>query len=412
MGSKLITVFSPASDKPASLRDSATLADTATARARKRWPWIVLACLGLALGAWLVASRVSPWFGPKTAPAPAPAPPTIPVVTATATRGNQSVYLTGLGTVTPLNTVTLRTRVDGQLMRVAVTEGQMVSAGDLIAEIDPRPFQVQLTQAESQKEKDEAILANARLDLQRYTILFGQDSIPKQQLDSQAALVLQNEAAVRADQGAIDAVRLQLIYTRITSPITGRIGLRQIDPGNIVHAADDTGLAVITQLQPIAVIFSIPQDDIPRVMRKLRAGRRLEVDAYDREFKVRLATGSLLTVDNQVDVNTGTVRLKATFSNRDLSLFPNQFVNARLLIDVRRGAVLIPAAAIQRGAEAPFVYAVTGDNTVEERAIAIGPIEGDIAAIDQGLSPGDVVVTEGTDKLQPGAKVEPRGEFR
>jgi len=332
-------------------------------------------------------------------------PTPIPVVTANAKVGNQPIYLTGLGSVVGYKTVTLRTRVDGELMRVAVREGQMVSASDLIAEIDPRPFQVQLEQAEGQKERDVALLENAKIDAERYRILYSEDSIPKQQLDTQLALVKQYEATVKADQAAIDNAKLQLTYTRITSPVDGRIGLRQVDPGNIVHAADQTGLAVITQLQPISVIFSIPQDSVPQVMKQLRAGRRLLVEAWDRDLRNKISTGSLLTIDNQADVTTGTVRFKATFANDDNALFPNQFVNARLLVDVKRGAVLVPVAAIQRGPETTFVFVVNKDDTVETRNVVAGTIEAGMAAIDRGLSPGETVVIEGVDKLQHGAKV-------
>jgi membrane fusion protein, multidrug efflux system len=343
--------------------------------------------------------------GTKAARPTAPAP--ISVVTATAKMGDQPIYLTGLGSVVGFKTVTLRTRVDGELMRVAVSEGQMVSTGDLIAEIDPRPFQVQLEQAEGQKERDVALLENAKLDAERYRILYSQDSIPKQQLDTQIALVKQDEAIVKADQAAIDNAKLQLTYTRITSPINGRIGLRQVDPGNIVHAADQSGLAVITQLQPIAVIFSIPQDNVPQVMKKLRAGRRMLVEAWDRDLKNKISTGSLLTIDNQADVTTGTVRFKATFANDDNALFPNQFVNARLLVDVKRGAVLVPVTSIQRGPETTFVFVVDKDDTVQTRNVVTGTIEAGMASVDRGLSPGETVVIEGVDKLQHGAKVQP-----
>jgi membrane fusion protein, multidrug efflux system len=343
--------------------------------------------------------------GTKAARPTAPAP--ISVVTATAKAGDQRIYLTGLGSVVGFKTVTLRTRVDGELMRVAVGEGQMVSAGDLIAEIDPRPFQVQLEQAEGQKERDVALLENAKLDAERYRILYSQDSIPKQQLDTQIALVKQDEAIVKADQAAIDNAKLQLTYTRITSPINGRIGLRQVDPGNIVHAADQNGLAVITQLQPITVIFSIPQDNVPQVMKKLRAGRRMLVEAWDRDLKNKISTGSLLTIDNQADVTTGTVRFKATFANDDNALFPNQFVNARLLVDVKRGAVLVPVTAIQRGPETTFVFVVDKDDTVQTRNVVTGTIEAGMASVGRGLSPGETVVIEGVDKLQHGAKVQP-----
>jgi multidrug efflux system membrane fusion protein len=336
--------------------------------------------------------------------------PTIPVVVATAKKGNQPIYLTGLGSVTAYYTVTLRTRVDGEMFRVAVSEGQLVAAGDLIAEIDPRPFQVQLEQAEGQSERDKATLANARIDLERYKALYSEDSIPKQQLDTQVSLVKQLEATVKSDQAAIDSAKLNLIYTRITSPINGRIGLRQVDPGNIVHATDQNGLAIITQLQPIAVIFSISQDSIKPVLKKLHAGQQLRVDAYDRDLKNKIATGSLATIDNQVDLNTGTVRFKAVFANEDNALFPNQFVNARLLLDVKRNTVLVPAGAVQRGPKGTFVYVVKPDDTVETRDVSVGPIERDTASIDQGLAANEVVVTEGVDKLQSGMKVQPSSE--
>jgi multidrug efflux system membrane fusion protein len=331
----------------------------------------------------------------------------VPVVVAKAKIGDQPIYLTGLGSVVAFYTITLRSRVDGQLMYLAVREGQMVSTGDLVAEIDPRPFQVQLEQAEGQKERDEAVLENARLDLKRYTILYSEDSIPKQQLDTQAATVKQNEAIVKADQAAIDSAQLQLSYTRITSPINGRIGLRQIDPGNIIHATDPNGLAVVTQLQPITVIFTIAQDDLPPVMKQVAAGRTLTVEAWDRELKNKISTGLLLTFDNQADVTTGTVRFKAIFDNEDNALFPNQFVNARLLVSVKRRAILIPTAAIQRGPRTTFVFVIKEDDTVEMRNVVVGHTEGDVASIDRGLSAGETVVIEGVDKLQQGTKVQP-----
>jgi multidrug efflux system membrane fusion protein len=296
--------------------------------------------------------------------------------------------------------------VDGEMFRVAVKEGQLVSAGDLIAELDPRPFQVQLMQAEGQRDRDAATLANARIDLERYRALYSEDSIPKQQLDTQVATVNQLEATLKSDQAAIDSAKLNLTYTRITSPINGRIGLRTIDPGNIIHATDQDGIAVITQLQPISLIFNIAQDNIAPALKKLQAGKRLRVDAYDRDLKNKIATGELETIDNQVDVNTGTVRFKAVFTNEDNALFPNQFVNARLLVDVKRNTVLIPTAAIQRGPTGTFVYVVKSDDTVETRDISVGPIEKDVASIDQGLAANEVVVTEGVDKLQPGMKVQ------
>src|SRR5262245_32066949 len=361
--------------------------------------WLSLIALALLGSQWFLRS-------PKArGPLRAAAVPAIPVVGQAAQKGNLPIYLNGLGSVTAYNTVTIRTRVDGELIRVAFQEGQIVQAGDLLAEIDPRPFQVQLTQAEGQMERDQAVLVNARIDLARYEVLYAQNAIPQQQLETQRSTVRQFEAAVKTDQGVIDNAKLQLIYSRITSPITGRIGLRLVDVGNIIHATDTNGLAVITQLQPINVIFSISQDYIPQVMKKLRAGQHMRVEAYDRDLKNRIASGSLDTIDNQVDVNTGTVRFKAVFANKDNALFPNQFVNARLLIDVKRGVILVPTAAVQRGPESVFLYVITPDSTVEVRNVLLGPIEGDVASIDQGLSEGEIVVTQGVDKLQPGAKV-------
>jgi multidrug efflux system membrane fusion protein len=333
------------------------------------------------------------------------AAPSIPVVVAKARRGDLPIFLNGLGSVIGYYTVTLHTRVDGELLRVAVREGQIVQAGDLIAEIDPRPFQVQLEQAEGQKERDQATLANAKIDLERYRILYAQNSVPEQQLATQASTVSQLEAAVKSDQGLVDSAKLQLIYTRITSPINGRIGLRQVDPGNIVHASDTNGLAIITQLQPITVLFSLNQDDVPPVMKKLQRGATLAVEAYDREMKNKIATGSLLTVDNLADQTTGTVRLKAVYANSDNSLFPNQFVNARLHLDTRRGVILIPTPALQRGPQSTFVFVVKPDSTVEMREVRPGHEESGSIEIEQGLKEGETVVTQGVDKLQAGARV-------
>jgi multidrug efflux system membrane fusion protein len=332
-------------------------------------------------------------------------PSEVPVVTATVHKEDLKLYLNGLGTVTAFYTVTVRSRVDGELMKVLFSEGQMVEEGDLLAQIDPRPFQVQLMEAEGTLKKDEASLKVNQLNLDRYNQLLQVRQVAQQQVDEQVALVKQSQGAIETDQGQIENAKLQLTYARITAPISGRIGLRMVDPGNMVHASDVTGMAVITQLQPIALIFTIPQDDISRVQKKVNAGQDLVVEAWDRDFKTRLATGSLLAIDNQVDATTGTVRLKAVFKNADRLLFPNQFVNARLLIDTLSGAILVPSAGVQRGPNSNFSYVVKADKTVELRTVTMGPTEGDQTSITSGLSAGEIVVTDGVDKLQPGTKV-------
>jgi multidrug efflux system membrane fusion protein len=339
--------------------------------------------------------------------APTSAGRSVPVVVATVRKGDMNVSITGLGTVTPLSTVTVHSRVDGQLMRIAFTEGQMVREGDLLAEIDPRPFQVQLMQAEGQLAKDQAALKNARMDQERFTSLVQQGILAQQQLDAQTSTVVQAEGAIKSDQAQVESARLNLIYSRITAPLSGRVGLRLVDLGNMVHASDASGLAVITPVQPINVIFTVPADNIQKVLAQNQKSNKLTVEAWDRDQNARLAVGTLAAIDNQVDVGTGTVRLKALFTNDDLALFPNQFVNARLLVDTLHGAIIVPSAAIQRSPKATFVYVVKPDSTVDFRVVELLATDGDLTCVKEGLTPGEKVVVDGLDKLRPGSKVAP-----
>ncbi len=377
-----------------------------------RWLWWVLFLVVL-----LGASAYFLLPKPKQAPSSASAANagkkgrglgSIPVVAAKAQKGNIGVYFAGLGNVTPIYTVTVKSRVDGELMKVLYSEGQIVHQGDLLVEIDPRPYQVMLEQAEGQLTKDQATLDNARIDLDRYTKLLAQNAIPEQQLATQKAAVVQAEGTVKADQGAIDSAKLDLVYSKITSPITGRVGLRLVDPGNIVHATDSNGLVVITQIEPISVIFTIAEDQLPAVVQKMRAGQHLTVEAWDRGMTKKMAVGTLQTLDNQIDQTTGTVKLRAQFENDDDALFPNQFVNARLLVEEKHGVTLVPNAAIQRNSQSTYAWVVKPDQTVTVRQITVGTTEGDQSQIVSGLAPGEVTVTDGVDKLQEGTKVTPR----
>lgn len=383
------------------------------------WVWLGIAVVVGTVGSFLY-SRIAANWNKSASPIENRAARLISVVSAVARTGDLSIYLNGLGSVVPFNTVTIRTRVDGQVDKVAFEEGQLVHQGDLLAQIDPRPLEVQLEQAEGQMARDQALLRNAQSIVERDRQ--AKNAISAQQIDTDTAAMNQYEAAAKIDQGVIDNVKLQLSYARITAPITGRIGLRLVDQGNIVHASDSTGIAVITQLQPIAVLFSLPQDVIHQVQQKMTSGVPLIVEAFDRDLKKKLATGTLVAIDNQIDATTGMLKFKAKFSNEDNVLFPNQFVNARLLVDSVKAAVLVPTAAVQRGlGTTTFVYVMQSDDaksegkadgrnegTVSMRDVRVGPTEGDSISIISGLAAGEVVVIDGTDKLQQGSKVSAR----
>jgi multidrug efflux system membrane fusion protein len=384
------------------------------------WLWVLVIAV-LAVGGWYYRSAKNASSSADAAAPGAPSKgkggfgaggPVVPVVVATAQRGDLPVYFNGLGTVTAFNTVTVRSRVDGQLVSIAFKEGQFVHEGDLLAQIDPRPFQVQLEQALGQLAKDQAQRKDAEVNLARYKLLFNEGVIPQQQLDTQAALVGQFDGAIESDQSQINNAKLQLTYSRITAPISGRIGLRLVDVGNIVHATDTSGLLVITQLQPISVIFSLPQDQLPQVNAKLHAGAQLTVDAYDRDDTAKIASGKLQTIDNQIDLTTGTYKLKSMFANADNSLFPNQFVNVHLLVDTMHNLTVVPTAAIQRGPQGTYVYAAAKDPASKDTlakiyTVTIAQTTGNNVGLSAGLNPGDIVVIDGQDKLQDGTKINP-----
>ncbi|HXW75388.1 MAG TPA: MdtA/MuxA family multidrug efflux RND transporter periplasmic adaptor subunit [Steroidobacteraceae bacterium] len=368
--------------------------------ATRRLLVIVAVLLAFALLAWLLT--------PKGTRAPtgrfAGGGP-MPIVAAPARSGDMPITLIGLGTVTPLATVTVQSQISGQIMHIYFTEGQTVKAGDPLILIDPRPYQVALEQAQGALERDKALLANARIDLNRYQTLWSQDSIAEQQLATQKALVVQDEGNVKTDQGQIDAAKLNLTYCHITSPVAGRVGLQQVNVGNYVTPAEPNGLVVVTQMQPITVVFTLPEDDIPQLLKQLHAGSTLPVTAYDRSDTHQLATGTLQSLDSQIDTTTGTIKLKAIFPNTDESLFPQQFVNVVLLLDTLHGATLIPQSGVQRGAPGTYVYVVNADQTVSVRTVKLGPGDATNVSITQGLKPGESVVIDGADKLKDGAKV-------
>jgi membrane fusion protein, multidrug efflux system len=379
--------------------------------ARKR----VKSKTGRRLGLLLLVAAVAAagWWVYNRQPAPTPARQNaftgvMPVVAAPAATGDIDITLNGLGTVTSLATVSVKSQISGQLVRVAYQEGQMINKGDLVAEIDSRPYELALAQAQGALERDQALLQAAELDLKRYQDLAKTNAIPRQQLDTQVSLVAQDKGLVVSDKAQIDTQKLNIAYCHIVSPVTGRAGLRLVDPGNYVTANDASGIVVITQLQPISVIFTVAEDNLPQIAKRLRAGATLPVTAFDRSGATKLATGTLKTLDNQIDTTTGTLKLRAEFANEDDSLFPNQFVNVRLLIDTLRDATVVPTSAIQRGAPGTFVYLVNADNTVAVRPVTLGPASAERVAIQSGLAPGDRVVVDGADKLRNGARVVPR----
>ncbi len=332
----------------------------------------------------------------------------LPVAVATARSGSVPIYLVGLGNVTAFYTVTVKSRVDGQLMKVNFQEGDLVKEGQVLCEIDPRPFQVMLAQAEGTLAHDQALLENAKVDLNRYDGLVKQQAIPTQQLDTQKALVAQYEGSIAQDKANVDNAKLQLVYSKITAPITGTVGLRLVDPGNIVHASDANGMIVITQLQPISALFTIPEDNLPEVTKKLRTGAHLPVEAFNRDMSKKLAAGTLLTLDNQIDNTTGTSKLKAIFDNKDFELFPQQFVNIRLLVDTLQNQILVPTVAVQTGQQGTFVYVIDENQTAHLRPVEVLTSDQSGADIKSGLKAGEQVAVDGADRLEDGARVRVR----
>jgi multidrug efflux system membrane fusion protein len=398
-----MTTGAPASEQTKVKYSAAETASRARTGMASDWrAWLAAALIVLVIGYFWHARRQAA----EAAAAAKAVHPGIPVAAVQAKLGDMNRYLTALGAVTPFATVTVKPRVVGQIVKIDFTEGQLVKQGQLIIEIDPRPYQVQLDQYEGQMARDRATLENARITLERYQVLIRQGVIASQDLDNQQAIYQQAQGTVENDQGLIDSARLNLTYCRITSPITGRIGLRLIDLGNYVATTDS--LVVITQLQPISAVFAIPEDDIPQVVADMRTESQLPVQAWNRDFTKQIASGFLLTFDNQIDLTTGTVKLRGQFQNPDFALFPNQFVNARLLVNTIRNTVLVPNAAVQKSPQGSFVYVVQADGTVAQRGVTVNGTQGEIASIATGLKAGETVVTDGVDKLQPGSKVNMR----
>jgi multidrug efflux system membrane fusion protein len=363
--------------------------------------WLIILVVIVTAIVWYVLGRPQP-VAPGRLGSGAP----MPVGTATVQKGDMPITVAALGTVTPLAMVTVRTQLNGQLTEVGFQEGQMVNKGDFLAQIDPRPYQVALAQAQGQLAKDQAALANAEVDLKRYQTLVAQNSVARQTLDTQIATVAQDRGTVQADQAAVDTQKLNLVYAHIIAPVSGRVGLRQVDAGNYVQTGDTNGLVVITQLQPISVIFTVPEDNLPAILTQLHAGKTLGATAFDRSGTTQLEAGQLATIDNQIDVTTGTLKLRAQFPNANLNLFPNQFVNVSLHVDTLQGTAIVPSSAIQRGAPGTFVYLVKPDNTASVQVVTLGPNNGEQVAVTKGLDPGQVIVTDGADRLKDGAKVE------
>ena len=373
---------------------------------RKSRSWIAIVILAVAVaGIYLIirSNQQQPPVSGFRFGGPGGGNRSTPVNATTARLGSLPVYIQGLGTVTPLSTAVVRSRAEGELLKIHFKEGQAVQAGDVLAEIDARPYDVALRQAEGQLARDQASLSNAQRNLTRYEAV--RDTVTPQELDATRATFEGFQASVKVDQASVESAQLQLSYTRVVAPISGRVGLQQVNLGNLVRPSDANGLVIITQEQPIAIVFTIPEDSLPAVVGSLAKGRKLSVEAYDRGMKTRLATGQLLAVDNQIDPTTGTIKLKATFANEDQSLFPNQFVNIRLLVETLQDVVLIPASAVQLSSQGETVFVVKPDSTLERRIVTVGRSEGGVSAVTQGLNANETIVTEGLDRLRVGGKV-------